>query len=946
LAFWLFLGPFPAAFAATREGKPLAIDQALTFQFYRKKALRALVSHREAEAKGYLELADIFASTDEERQEVQSLRETFGLAPAKPARPAPAPVQPAPQAGQTQATSVPPAKEPKPPQPPQATQPIEPVQPSKSIQPMPAQPPLPAQNTRVYDSTQDSKKPVERVTLSEITGAGQPRNAIRIVLGGAVIIEDRNIQRFLVVDEGFIEVKIIDHNQMRIDARRRGSTFLHIWDDNGRTTLFVEVILPASTGPQAVGGMQSVEHSRPFRFTYSNDWSAYYSGNEIPNMRRQNVTFYQYLGMDGETPYGVLDAAATFKGFDDLSDVPSYTVGLSHIPMPGTSDLNLRGFDAVRNVSILTLPGSHLRGVFGDVNVLDNMLGASYSYGQLQPAFGFLTSGSSTFLDSYVNAVKVSLFPMDENTHYSLNFASGYGSERPTYLTRRAYSVEGQQKIQNVTLKAELARNDESHSASLTGIRWQQGPWDTAFNFRDINRDYTTVVSPPANQGEIGAIWTGNAEFEKLSAQTIVDVYRNRLYFNPDNSGAYNLDTRASLHGFFNRDLWWDGNASYTDTPGELSPRRNVTGDLRLSRGFDTWNARKGTLYGGGLYQKNRNSSADALEYDRYTAVAGFQLPLTSQLSTYASYEYSLVHEPFSGDDFHPNVFTAGATYTRPFTDKFSGTLRTNYRKENGVKGTNSFLAGEDSLEGSIGLTYNPANDVSVFFDGRLRRVWSKIVANPSYYDMDLRVGMRMALGTPVRWDPVGGIGGYVYKDKEGSGRHNTADQGIANVKVKVGDKEVITDKKGWYYAQVRGKRVLVTPVQETVPSGFIYSSPTFGQTEVRQGQFQRVDFGLTSHSSIYGVVFADKNGNGIPDAGDKMVGRVKLILDGKVTQASDTRGTYYFRNISQGKHTIEVDLNTIPINMIPLIKVKSDIEVSEGATYMFHVPLKLKAEE
>ena len=622
-------------------------------------------------------------------------------------------------------------------------------------------------------------------------------------------------------------------------------------------------------------------------------------------------------------------------------------MGLSHIPMPGTSDLNLRGFDATRYVSTLTLPGTHLRGIFADVNVLDNVLGASYSHGQMQPAFGFITQGtSSPSLNSYVDAGKIMLFPMDPRTHFALNFASGYGSDRYPYLTKRAYSVEGRQTIKNVTLNAELARNDEGHSASLTGIRWRDSGLETALNFRDINRDYTTVVNAPANQGEIGALWTTSAAFEKFDAQTTVDVYRNRLYFNPNDTQALNLDANGHLHVPIDRNLWSDAGVSYTDTRGELSPRRNLNVDERLSRSFDTWNARKGTLYGGGTYQKSRNAFSEAFEYDRYTVIAGFQLPLTDKLSSFASYEYSWVHETLSGDDFNPNVFTVGGNYTKPFTDKFTGTLRVNYRNESGVQGTNSFLTGEDSLEGSVGLTYNPANDVSVFFDGSLRRVWSQIPANPSYYDMNLRVGMRLAFGVPVHWDPVGAIGGYVYKDKDGSGQYKPGDEGVAHVKVKVGDQEVTTDKDGWYYADVRAKKVLVTPVQESVPNGFIYSTPTFSQATIRQSQVGRVDFGLTSHSSVYGVVFVDKNTNGRLDAGDQTVGKVKLILDGKLTQGSDSRGTYYFRNVGKGKHTIAVDLNTVPINMIPLIKVKSEIEVEEGTTYMFNVPLKVKAEQ
>jgi hypothetical protein len=162
-------------------------------------------------------------------------------------------------------------------------------------------------------------------------------------------------------------------------------------------------------------------------------------------------------------------------------------------------------------------------------------------------------------------------------------------------------------------------------------------------------------------------------------------------------------------------------------------------------------------------------------------------------------------------------------------------------------------------------------------------------------------------------------------------------------VKIKVGDQEAVTDGHGWYHKTIKAKRVMVAAVAESVPPGFVFTTPTFTKVMVRQALRDRVDFGLTTRSGIYGAVFVDKNGNGIPDEGDVFVHAVKMILDGKTTQISEPQGAYFFTNVSPGKHTLTLDIKTLPVKYIPLIKLNNEVDVTEGTTYILHIPVKLK---
>ena len=40
------------------------------------------------------------------------------------------------------------------------------------------------------------------------------------------------------------------------------------------------------------------------------------------------------------------------------------------------------------------------------------------------------------------------------------------------------------------------------------------------------------------------------------------------------------------------------------------------------------------------------------------------------------------------------------------------------------------------------------------------------------------------------------------------------------------------------------------------------------------------------------------------------------------------------------------VRVNSLPIEYLPQIKLKNELEIAEGTTYVFHVPLKLNSDK
>lgn len=772
------------------------------------------------------------------------------------------------------------------------------------------------------------------------------KQSIELKIGQSLIIERNEVKRFFIVDEGFIDVKRLNSHQIQITALKRGSTYLHIWDENGRTTLNIKVIFFVDTESQIESKPKYVEHNDAFKFSYSNDWSAYYQGAKVPDLQRQNLSFLQNIGLEGPTPLGDVDSYMIFSGFDRAQQIESYSLGVNRIPVQGVDNFNLRFFDAVRNLSPFTMASPHLRGVFADVDVLNKNLRFSYSHGQVRPAFGFLAFSNSNKFESYVDAGKITLFPNNSKSKYALNYAVGHGRDRSPEIAKSAYSIEAQQKIYKMTLNAELARNSEKRNAVTSGLRYDNNGFMTSVNARNVNKQYTNILNSAYYQGEVGATWSTSTYTDRFDAQTYVDVYQNRLYFNPDDEDALNLDSSGRVHFPITARIWNDVGLNYVTTPGELSPRTNFGFDDRISLSFDTWNKRNGIVYTGGTYQRTRYEKTQESAFDRLTALFGLSLPLTDKLSVNSRYEYSWVTEPYKNIEYNPNSLDMGLNYNREITKKLLGTWGLNYRREDGVGGSNSFLAGEDSLYGSFGLTYNPLNDVSVFFDSRLRRVWPKSDDIVAYYALDLRLGLRMQFGSGVRFDPYGKVYGHVFNDSNSNGKKENGEEGIPDVNVKVGDKEVTTNAQGYYEQSYHAKAVAVRPDPASVPAGHVFSTKDNVHRPIQQFSSNRVDFGVTTHSSVYGIFYVDKNSNGQPDLGDQFVSKVKVTLNNKDVQYTDGRGAYYFRNIGEGKHTIVFDLNTIPIEMVPLGKFKNTIDIERGSTFVLHFPLRIKEQQ
>ncbi len=757
----------------------------------------------------------------------------------------------------------------------------------------------------------------------------------------SLIIKGQNIKRFLAISPEIIEVERKNKDELRITANvRKSFSFLHVWDDRGRWTFHIRTIYPRSiiSEPQKGLAEESVE---PFKFIYSADWNSYYTGANMAGLERETLSFIQRLGTEGETPYGKFDGSTTLTKFKESTEVTSYTAGLADGKIGNFKNFNLRVFDLYKSFSRLSLPGTGLRGAYLEGKAFNNLLGYDFVWGRKEITYGFISSGSVEEQDEYIEGARFTLFPHGKNK-YSFNFLHGYGSGREEYLSDKVYSLEARHNFGNLRLFSEVGF-DEDNIATNINSRWKKGNLSLNLDFRNIEKDYTTITSRAADRGEIGARIALDYVLSDLRLSSDLDVYRDRNLFNTGSPKALNFDWQGSLFKPLNSSSSWRTSLYNTYTPGLTSPRKSFRLNNTYYKSFKFFNDRTISWFAGNSYQRNRLTFSPSSDYNRYGLSAGIRFPIIERLSYYLNYDYSWLEECLSGEEYNPKVLTMGISYDKQLSRALAGSLNVSYRDEEETEGTNSFLAGEDTLQLSLGLTYHPSPDVEFFVNGAVANIWAEGNDRDAYNSADIRWGVRSSWDLLFSWNPQGLIQGTVFNDLNGNSRQDEGEKGIAGIKVKVGRKELVTNSKGEYKQKVRAKSVIAALEVKTVPQGYIFSSSSSKKIDIVHKETYQVDFGLTTQSGIYGVVFYDKNANGKPDIEDVFIPKVKIILDSADITFTGNEGSYFFRKVPSGKHSLRIDMQTIPLEYIPLVKITSEINLSEGTTSIFHIPLKKK---
>jgi hypothetical protein len=443
--------------------------------------------------------------------------------------------------------------------------------------------------------------------------------------------------------------------------------------------------------------------------------------------------------------------------------------------------------------------------------------------------------------------------------------------------------------------------------------------------------------------GEVGLLT--NMAFkplEKLDINSRLDVFQDKLYPNPDHKNRPNED--FNWNAVYTIDNLTNFRLDYSlqNELGRVSPTRYYTAGAGLYKTFD-WIKRIST-YVNYRHQESKHFTSPSNDFLNDKIILGMRFSLIGELYYYVNKEFNQLEARYSGIRTRPSAFETGVDWNHQIFDSpFYSNLRLIYRDEEDTESPVSFLSGEDYLEFFGELSYRPNPDLEMFCSTRIRNIWADNPNVNKHVEANFYAGLRYNWDTGIRWDPTGGIAGYVFKDINLDGIRQKDEQAIEGVKILLGKKRFeVSDKEGYYkFSKVTARKVSINIDTSTIPSGFVLTTPQTQEVNISQGKIIKLNFGLASRTEITGIVFEDANGNTELDPNEKGVKGVVIKLEDGSSVSTDESGRYFFRKAGVGKHTLQLELKGLPSFYIPSVSIYKEIDLSEGAVYIYNIPLK-----
>ncbi len=773
-------------------------------------------------------------------------------------------------------------------------------------------------------------------TLSEII---QP---IELEQGQSIIISGKSIQRFLVTQQEILKVEKNNIDELLVTGQEIGYTYLYAWDANGRWEIEFLTVPPKPEGPTSEEAARVAEElARDFKLRYSLNWNSVESGRRVKSLRRSSYSWFHSLSLTGPSPYGDIDSGLNVFVGKNSTDLTYFTLGLTKGKLGNFQGFALRGFDYTVPLSNLVLSGAGLKGAMFSSPAFNEKVNYTVFWGRENAGnYGSLSPSLTESKDSFLKGVNLGYFP--EKQSYKFTFVQGWGEDREDFLNRYGYDLSSSWNIENWKLSHEIAFDSERF-ANLARISYQQPEVKITTELRNIDKKFTSITGNGWRQGELGGLFSLNyIPNEALRMMGSLDVFQDRLFPAPENPDRWNEDFNWDVD--YKLDSASSVGAAYSlqNDLGKISQVRYQSAGLNYSRKFDFLTDIY--TYVNYYHQENKNYSSHASDYINDKIFGGIRVRLIGELYYYANREFNWLQERFTGTRTKPNAFETGIDWSDQLAKTpFYGNLRLAYREEKDTESSLSFLSGEDYIEAYSELAYRPTNDQESYVSCSMRNVWGQDPRVTKRLEMIFNFGMRYLWDTGFHWDSVGNIEGYVFKDFNSDGLKQEGELPIDGAQVWLGkDKSQVTDKSGYYrFTGIKARKAYVSFDTSSLPVGFVLTVPATQEVNIEHHRTAKLDFGVISRSEISGIIFEDTDGNGEFGAGDTAVLNVALSLENGLKAISDNYGRYYFPNVTPGEHTITLDLNSLPLSYLPSISVFKKIDLAEGATYLFNIPLK-----
>lgn len=784
--------------------------------------------------------------------------------------------------------------------------------------------------------------PPRIIILDESAKGLLAQPTLELEIGRPVIIEGRQISRWLLTSPNIVSAERESSDRIRLTAKEPGVTYLHLWDGLGRWTFTVFGVHPRPEGPTLEEQLRlEEEKANSFKLEYGLDWNSFESGRRLDSLDRKSYQYIHNLRLDGQTPYGRFDSRLSVRKLTTTTDLTFVTLGLREGIWGNFRDFELKGLDFTPGFYNLAFTDFGLRGAMLKSPAFNKKIDYTLFWGREGGgAFGNLSPGLAQTRDSFLSGMDLNYAPYS-GAKYGFSVIHGWGRQRSANLNPYNYDFDVDYKFGNTNLNYEISHDSETFGQILN-LGYQKPGLRLGTRIRNIDENFISANAIGAERGILGGLFFGDyTPFENWNISSRLDVFKDRVFPAADNRNRWNQDYDLESLYTINRTTSLRAFYRLQNELGRLSQFRGLSSGLTLSRSFEQM--RRLSTYLGYQHQESKFFTSPANDYINEKVTGGLRFRLFGGIYYYINKEFNWLRERSFATEVSPEVLEQGLDWYGRLSKNVTGNLRLIYRDEENTVSNLGFLSGEDYLEGYSEITYAPNPETEFYLSARSRNIWADNPLVTKRIDLDLRIGMRYNWDTGLRWESVGNIDGYVFKDYDINGIKKSDEPGVSGVKLWLGkDRSETTNSDGYYrFRKVKAKKAYVTMDTVSIPSGFTLTAPHSQAAEITHGRSARLDFGIISQTEIAGIVFYDKDGDGQFTSGDSGIRAVLLNSEDGTRVATDNFGKFFFRKLSPGVHTLTLDLNSLPVEYIPQVPLTKEITISEGMRFSYNFPLR-----
>ena len=751
--------------------------------------------------------------------------------------------------------------------------------------------------------------------------------SIRLSFPGAV--------RVVSVNPNIIHASLAAPGVVELRALAFGRTFVHVWSPEGRVTRAVQVVQPPpqrSTFDQQQRAAQ--ELARHLTIEYQNLFRSLQRGPHLEETDRTTSTQFTHdLTAQMESPYGDLRGAVSFQRFNAVNELSAWNASITDGRIGPVKRFAAAVGDTSVGFSDLTLPTTSLRGIQASYYGIDPY--------DIEVFHGRRRLGLNAALSPQGDAANDILFSgirvqdLERPWTWKLAYAAASGEDRVEIQTSQAAEASTWYwPSERVGFGAELGRNQEQAYGYRLKSALRGGAYDFEAAYRNLSQRYENLLGTSAEQGERGLLLTARQQpVRTLRLRQQLDIYQDRLFLNPEEPDQDNLDLELEGDVDLTPGLLWGSRYSRQRLLGRLFPTdaSTVRTNLQQRLGPHFPLLANGSVFSEYQFRDFRSVTSPDADFGSHSVIFGLGAPLTDVLSWQASQQIGVLKETRTGDRSSPKETSAGINYYQRFT-RLPVTLRSglNYSIASDLGSPNSFLTDQHRASGDGGLRYDVTPNSHLFTNLRVSR--RSATGTDSEYELDFETGMRCLLDTGITWEPRLSVSGIVFQDLNADGGQQAEEHGLPHVAVTSGERRALTDPGGRFYlGRIRGRSATISVALDSVPSGFVPTSPSTIELDLTAPPRMPLFFGLVAQAELRVRVFVDGTMNGLFDGTDAPLAGVRVSLADGPTVTTDQAGWAYFRGISPGRHQVTLTLSDLAPGYVPVDPLTQEQAVGEG---------------